>query len=467
MSKILVIEDDNTMREGMCYSLAKEGHEVDSAEDGEEGLSLGKEKNFDLVITDYRLKSINGIELLEAIKNIDPETDVILITAYGTMELAVEAMNKGASDCVSKPLSLEEFRVRINKVLQNRAVREENQRLGEENLYLRKQVDQHYNFGEIIGLSKAMHGIFEQIQKIAPTDSSVLISGESGTGKELVAHSIHKLSLRRDKPFIKINCGALAESLLESELFGHERGAFTNAIRQKRGKFELAHSGSIFLDEIGNVSENVQVKLLRVLQEKEIDRVGSECTKKVNVRIIAATNRNLFESVQRGEFREDLYYRLNVIPLDLPPLRHRKEDIPFLVDHFLRKKGAEMKKPITKISQQAIEALEKYNWPGNIRELENLIERAIVLCDGDEIRLQDLPILLENGGQNMLSLPSENLALNIVLENLEQQLIKRAMEKTDGVKTRAAEMLGIKTSVLYYKLDKYKIEVNGKESLNR
>jgi len=467
MSKILVIEDDNTMREGMCYSLAKEGHEVDSAEDGKEGLSLGKEKNFDLVITDYRLKSMNGIEVLEAIKNIDPETDVILITAYGTMELAVEAMNKGASDCVSKPLSLEEFRVRINNVLQNRAVREENQRLGEENLYLRKQVAQHYNFGEIIGLSKAMQVIFEQIQKIAPTDSSVLISGESGTGKELVAHAVHKLSPRRDKPFIKINCGALAESLLESELFGHEKGAFTNAFRQKRGKFELAHSGSIFLDEIGNVSENVQVKLLRVLQEKEIDRVGSECTKKVNVRIIAATNRNLFESVQRGEFREDLYYRLNVIPLDLPPLRHRKEDIPFLVDHFLRKKGAEMKKPITKISQQAIEALEKYNWPGNIRELENLIERAIVLCDGDEIRLQDFPILLENGGQNMLSLPSENLALNIVLENLEQQLIKRAMEKTDGVKTRAAEMLGIKTSVLYYKLDKYKIEVNGKESLNR
>ena len=467
MSKILVIEDDNTMREGMCYSLAKEGHEVDSAEDGNEGLSLGKEKNFDLVITDYRLKSMNGIEVLEAIKSINPETDVILITAYGTMELAVEAMNKGASDCVSKPLSLEEFRVRINKVLQNKAVREENQRLGEENLYLRKQVAQHYNFGEIIGLSKAMQGIFEQIKKIAPTDSSVLISGESGTGKELVAHSVHKLSPRRDKPFIKVNCGALTESLLESELFGHEKGAFTNAIRHKRGKFELAHNGSIFLDEIGNVSENVQVKLLRVLQEKEIDRVGSECTKKVNVRIIAATNRNLFESVQRGEFREDLYYRLNVIPIDLPPLRHRKEDIPFLVDHFLRKKGAEMKKPVTKISQQAIGTLEKYNWPGNIRELENLIERAIVLCDGDEIQLQDFPLLLENGGQNMLSLPKENLALNIVLENLEQQLIKRAMEKTGGVKTRAAEMLGIKTSVLYYKLDKYKIEVNGKESLNR
>lgn len=281
MSKILVIEDDNTMREGMCYSLAKEGHEVDSAEDGKEGLSLGKEKNFDLVITDYRLKSMNGIEVLEAIKNIDPETDVILITAYGTMELAVEAMNKGASDCVSKPLSLEEFRVRINNVLQNRAVREENQRLGEENLYLRKQVAQHYNFGEIIGLSKAMQVIFEQIQKIAPTDSSVLISGESGTGKELVAHAVHKLSPRRDKPFIKINCGALAESLLESELFGHEKGAFTNAFRQKRGKFELAHSGSIFLDEIGNVSENVQVKLLRVLQEKEIDRVGVSVRKRL------------------------------------------------------------------------------------------------------------------------------------------------------------------------------------------
>jgi len=457
MSKILVIEDDNTMREGMHYCLLKEGHEVDSAEDGKEGISLIKRKGFDLVITDYRLKSMNGIEVLEEVKKINPETDVVLITAYGTMELAVEAMNKGASDCVSKPLSLDEFRSRMKMVLQNRAVRVENRRLGEENIYLRTQIAQQFNFGEMIGQSKAILMIFKQIQKIAPTDSSVLITGESGTGKELVAHSIHNLSPRRDKPFIKVNCSALAESLLESELFGHEKGAFTSAIRQKRGKFELADQGSIFLDEIGNISEGVQAKLLRVLQEKEIDRVGGEQTQKIDVRIITATNRNLFDLVQIGEFREDLYYRLNVIPIDLPPLRHRKDDIPLLVSHFLKKKGAEMKKPISRISEQALEAMQKYNWPGNIRELENLIERAIVLCDGDEILLQDFPVLLGNGGQNILNVPKEDMPLTMVMEDLELQLIKRAMEKAGGVKTKAAEILGMKTSALYYKLEKYNL----------
>ena len=452
-----MIEDDNTMREGICYTLVKEGHDVDSAEDGEEGLSLCKKKDFDLVVTDYRMAPMNGIEVLEAVKKINPETDVVLITAYGNMELAIEAMNTGASDCVSKPISLDEFRVRIKKVLQNRAVRQENQRLGEENLYLREQVAQQYNFGEIIGQSKPMHNMFEQIQKVAPTDSSVLISGESGTGKELVTHAIHNLSLRKDGPFIKVNCGALAESLLESELFGHEKGAFTDAIRRKRGKFELADGGSIFLDEIGNVSENMQVKLLRVIQEKEIDIVGGEQTKKVDVRIIAATNRNLFELVHKGEFREDLYYRLNVIPINLPPLREREEDIPLLVDHFLKKKSAEMKKPVLRISQQALEALQKYDLPGNVRELENLIERALVLCDGDEIQLRDFPILLKNGGQNILNLPEEDLPLDMVLEDLERQLIERAMEKAGGVKTKTADILGIKTSALYYKLEKYKM----------
>jgi len=457
MSKILVIEDDNTMREGMCYSLVKEGHDVDSAKDGEQGLLLCQKKEFDLVITDYRMESMNGIEVLEAVKKINPDAEVVLITAFPTMELAIEAMNKGASDCVTKPIRLEEFRTRIKKVLQNRAVRQENQRLGEENLYLREQVAQQYNFGEIIGESKLMHIIFEQIQKVAPTDSSVLISGESGTGKELVAHAIHNLSKRKEGPFIKVNCGALAESLLESELFGHEKGAFTNAIRRKRGKFELADGGSIFLDEIGDVSESVQVKLLRVIQEKEIDIVGGEQAKRVDVRIIAATNRNLFELVRKSEFREDLFYRLNVIPINLPPLRERKEDIPLLVDHFLKKKSAEMTKPVLRISQQVLEALQKYNWPGNVRELANLIERALVLYDGDEIQLSDFPILLKNGGQNILNLPDGDIPLDTVLESLERQLIERAMEKAGGVKTKTADILGIKTSALYYKLEKYKM----------
>ena len=457
MSKILVIEDDNTIREGICYSLTKMGHEVDSAEDGKDGVLLNQKKNYDLVITDYRMKSMNGIKVLEEIKRMSPETDVVLITAYGTMELAVEAMNKGAADCVSKPLSLEIFRSRIKRVLQNRAIREENKRLGEENVYLREQVAQQYNFGEMIGQSEAIRSIFKQIKKIAPTQSSVLIIGESGTGKELVAHSIHNFSPRKDNPFIKVNCGALAETLLESELFGHEKGSFTNAIRQKRGKFELADKGSIFLDEIGNISEGVQARLLRVLQEKEIDRVGGEQTIQIDVRIIAATNRNLFEAVKQGKFREDLYYRLNVIPLELPPLRERRKDIPLLIEHFLQKKGDEMKKPISKISRQAKEALEKYSWPGNIRELQNLIERALVICDGDEIRMEDFPVLLEHGKQNILTLPKEDLPLNMVLEDLELQLIKRAMEKSGGVKTRAANILGMKTSALYYKLEKYNL----------
>ncbi|MEW5803925.1 MAG: sigma-54 dependent transcriptional regulator [bacterium] len=456
MSKILVIEDDSTMREGMCYSLRREGHEVHSAKDGKEGLLLGKRISFDLVITDYRMEPMSGLEVLDEIKKINPETDVVLITAYGTMELAVQAINRGAADCVSKPLSLEEFRARIRKVLANKAIREENQRLGEENIYLRTQVSQQHNFGRIIGNSKPMQLIFEQIRKIAPTDSSVLITGESGTGKELIAHSVHNLSSRKDRPFIKVNCGALAEGVLESELFGHEKGAFTNAFKQKRGKFELADGGSIFLDEIGDISENVQVKLLRVLQEKEIDRVGSEQTRKIDVRIITATNRNLFELVQKGKFREDLYYRLNVIPLELPPLRHRKDDIPLLVGHFLKKKGTEMKKPISKMSPQALEALREYDWPGNIRELENLMERALVLCDRDEIQLGDFPVFMEKGRQNNL-LGEEDLSLNPSLENLELQLIIRAMEKAGGVKTKAAEILGIKTSALYYKLEKYKL----------
>ena len=457
MSTILVIEDDNTMREGMSYSLVKEGHDVASAKNGEEGLALCQQREFDLVITDYRMEPVTGIEVLEAVKKLTPDIDVVLITAFGSMELAIEAMDKGAADCVTKPIRLEEFRARIKKVLQHRGVRQENQRLGEENLYLRDQVAQQYNFGEIIGQSAPMRDIFAQIRKVAPTDSSVLIAGESGTGKELIAHAIHNLSLRQEGPFIKVNCGALVESLLESELFGHEKGAFTDAIKRKRGKFELADGGSIFLDEVGDVSEGVQVKLLRVLQEKEIDIVGGEQTKRVDVRIIAATNRNLFELVRAGEFREDLYYRLNVIPINLPPLREHKEDIPPLVVHFLQKKSVEVKKLAPEISQEALAALQEYNWPGNVRELENLIERALVLCDGDNIQLNDFPILLKNGEQNMLNLPKEDLPLDLVLDNLERQLIERAMEKSGGVKTKAADILGIKTSALYYKLEKYKL----------
>jgi len=455
MSKILLIEDDETLRDGMSQVLKKAGHQITDVSNGADGVELCREEKFDLVITDYKMQEMNGLEVLDQVKSIDEDTDAILITAYGTIDMAVEAMKKGAADYVTKPFSPSELNVRVEKVLRFREARQDRERLGEENKYLREEIDIQYNFGEIVGNSESMIKVFEKIQKVAQSNSSVLIFGESGTGKELVARAIHFQSERKDKAFVKVNCGVLAEGVLESELFGHERGSFTGAMRRRRGRFELADKGTIFLDEIGDVPLATQVKLLRVLQEKEFERVGGEETVTVNVRVLTATNKNLMAMIESGEFREDLYYRLNIIPLELPPLRDRLEDIPILVEHFLRKKSSELNKKQTRVNPDAMQELMNYYWPGNVRELENVIERAVVLCENEEIGLNDLPILLGDPSRTTLRLIKDDLPLVEALEDLERQLIARALEKAKGVKTEAARILGLKTSALYYKLEKY------------
>jgi two-component system response regulator HydG len=454
--KILVIEDDDTMREGLVRTLKRMGHTVAEADNGTQGSALLESGPFDLVIADYKLEGMNGLELIEKAKAIDPGLDVILITAFGTIDIAVEAIKKGATDFIAKPFALDEFRHRVEQALHSRSLRRDNVQLKEENLLLRLELEDVARPREINSQSPKMKEIFDTIAKIAPTTSTVLIFGESGTGKELVARAIHQQSHRKGEPFVKVNCGALAEGVLDSELFGHEKGAFTDAIRRKMGRFELANGGTIFLDEIGEIALSTQVKLLRVLQEKEFERVGGEETLRVDVRVIAATNRDLLSMVKDGRFREDLYYRLHVIPVHLPALRERKEDIPLLARCFVEKTRKEMNLPPIEISEKAMARLEEYLWPGNIRELENVIERAVVLCDGKRVEAKDLP-LLSNDADVHLRLPSQDMPLDAALENLEKQLIESALEKAGGTKTQAAKILGIKTSTLYYKLEKYNL----------
>jgi two-component system response regulator HydG len=459
LAKILIIEDNDTMREAMAAIIGKMGQEFDSAKNGLDGLQFFEKNAYDLVVTDYKMEGMDGLEVLKQVKEKYPSTEVLIITAYGTIELAVEAMKLGAVDFITKPFSHEEFKLKIERILQRIREKKEFARLSDENIYLRDELEEQFNYGEIIGKSKPMQEVYRTLEKVAPTDSSVLIYGESGTGKELIARAIHKLSPRKDKPFIRVNCGALVETLLESELFGHEKGAFTGAMKRKKGRFELAHQGSIFLDEIGDISANMQLKLLRVLQEKEFERVGSEETIQVDVRIMAATNKNLSELVQHGKFREDLYYRLHIIPIYLPPLRERNEDIPLLVNHFLKKLTNELNKPAKQISDSAMEKLLSYHWPGNIRELENVLERAVVLCDREFIDIKDLPLLNSTTSEKLPSdiLDRFRLNLNDTLSTIEKQLIERAMNETAGNKSQAAKLLGIQTSLLYYKLEKFGI----------
>ncbi len=453
-ANILIVEDNDTMREGMARVIEKLGHHTDEAADGEQALSRFGTNRFHLLITDYKLPGMDGISLLQKVKQISPETEVLVITAYGTIELAVEAVQKGAADFITKPFSPDELTLKVNKLLERIREREELNRIAEENVYLRDQFDGQFNYGEIVGNSPAMKEVYRTIEKVAKGDSSVIIYGESGTGKELVARAIHKASLRRERALIRVNCGALAEGVLESELFGHERGAFTGALRRKKGRFELAHRGSIFLDEIGDIPLATQVKLLRVLQEKEFERVGGEETLEVDVRVIAATNKNLKEEIAKGRFREDLYYRLHIIPIYLPPLRERKEDLPLLTEHFIKRNRSELNLPRLSIDSGAAAKLACYSWPGNVRELENVLERAAVLCDEQQIRAKDLPLFMEKGASPEL-IAGSSLDLNRTLESVEKQLIEKALEQARGIKTEAARLLGVKTSALYYKLEKY------------
>ena len=458
MSRILIIDDNETLGSGVVLMVERMGHEGAAVTSGPEGLARLAEQSFDLVITDYRMDDMDGQQVLEAVKARAPETDVMMMTAYGSIELAVEAMKCGAIDFITKPFPHDGLRLKIEKVLEYRAARRDRERLGEQNRYLREEIDGRYNFGEIIGESEQIHKVLAAVQKVAVTDSSVLVYGESGTGKELVARAVHYQSNRREGSFVKVNCGALPTELVESELFGHEKGAFTSAVKQKKGKFELAAGGTIFLDEIGDVPLETQVKLLRVLQEKQFDRVGGEQTLDADVRVVAATNRPLKQMVAEGTFREDLYYRLEVIPLRLPPLRERREDIRLLVDHFMVKKCGEMNIPLRRLSDEALKGLVRYPWPGNVRELENVIERTIVLADGEKIDYHDLPLTFDEAGRDDQAVAPGAMPLNERLDEIEREMIAQAMQETNHVKTKAASLLGIKTSALYYKLDKYGLE---------
>ncbi len=449
--RVVIVEDNATMRLGMEETLRRAGYQVTAFSNGPEALKHLEKQPVSIVITDLKMEPLDGLAVLEQVKARWPESEVILISAYGTVETAVKAMQMGAADFLTKPFSPEELRVRVRKVQQGIQQRQALAKLSDENRLLQEELGAPYR--GIIGRSASMQEIYRLIERVAREDSTVLIEGESGTGKELVARAIHRRSPRREKPFIRVNCGALNDNLLESELFGHEKGAFTGAIRRKRGRFELADGGTLFLDEIGDVSPAMQIKLLRVLQEQEFERVGGEETIRVNVRIIAATNRNLRELIARGEFREDLYYRLSVIPVQLPPLRERREDIPLLVNHFLERLCQERNHSKPEISPEGMELLQNYSWPGNIRELENVLERLLVISPDN--RFSPELIARHLGNIQNTTVNYQHLPLDEALHTFEKNLLLHALKKAGGIKNRAAKLLGIRTSTLYYKLEKY------------
>jgi two-component system NtrC family response regulator len=453
METILIVDDEKNYLVILEALLAPEGYEIITEDNAVNALRLVREADLDLVITDMRMPGMNGMEFLEEAKKIDPELPVIMMTAYGTIEKAVEAMKKRAYDYITKPFRNEELKLTVKKAL-------EFYRLKKENRLLSDALSDRYKYGNIIGKSQPMLKIYEMIGKVAPSKASVMITGPSGTGKELIAKAIHYNSPRKNRPFISINCGALTETLLESELFGHERGAFTGAVSMKKGRFELADGGTLFLDEVGEMSPSLQVKLLRVLQEMEFERVGGTKTIKVDVRILAASNRRLKEDVDKGIFREDLFYRLNVVHIEVPPLKERVEDIPFLVAHFVQKFRSSNKKKI-ELAPEVWKALYSYPWPGNIRELENTIERTVVLDSGGLIGLQDLPEEI-SGRQGELEIdrfiPLE-APLQKTLEQIEESLIRRALKRCNNVQSHAAETLSITKSLIQHKMKKYNITV--------
>ncbi|MBN2009226.1 sigma-54-dependent Fis family transcriptional regulator [candidate division KSB1 bacterium] len=451
---ILIADDESNILELLKGILENKEFQVSTAPNGEEALKVIRKKSIDIALTDlYMPGGIEGIELLQEIKKIKPETQIIVITGYGTIDSAVGAMKIGAYEYITKPINYDHMFLIIDRILQLKQLQDHNKNL-------QQQLESRFKFEQIIGKSPKLQSIFGLIRDVAGTASTVLIRGENGTGKELIANAIYKLSKRCDKPIIRVNCAVFAEQLLESELFGHVKGAYTGAIRDRKGRFELAHNGTLFLDEIGEISQSMQVKLLRVLQEGEFERVGSTDTLKVNVRIIAATNKNLEEAIKKGEFRKDLYYRLNVIPLEIPPLRQRLDDIPLLVDHFIAKYNADNNKSIKGITQDALSVLLQYDWPGNVRELENLIERAVVLTKSDYIEKDKVSHL--NGSSDFQS-PTQMLKLMPlpeVMDNLEKELIENAYIQSNYNQTYTAEALGIHRSTLLSKMSKYGI--NGK-----
>lgn len=454
MSEILVVDDEQSMRDFLAIMLKKEGHEVVTAMNGSDAIKAIQSEIFDLVITDIKMPGTDGLEVLKTIKEISPETVVIMVTAFATAETAVEAMKLGAYDYIIKPFKVDELKLVINNSLEKRFLRKEN-------ILLKREIESRAGFENFIGKSAPMLKVFALIRQVADTNSTVLITGESGTGKELVAKAVHFNSPRKKGPIVTVNCGALPETLLESELFGYMKGAFTGATSNKQGLFEAAHGGSIFLDEISATTPGLQIKLLRVLQEREFMRVGGTTPIKVDVHVIAASNKDLLTEVARGAFREDLYYRLNVIPIHLPPLRERKEDIPLLVDFFLKKGSRkEGDRLWTKtIDPEAMKALMNYRWPGNVRELENMIERLAIMTPGGTIHTDIIPDAVKDAhpclSLSTVDIPDEGLDLETLLETAERTYLRKALEKTGGAKTEAAKLLGLTFRSFRHRLQKY------------
>jgi len=453
--KILVIDDDESGREALALLLQSVGYMVVSTSNGEDALDIIAGEQFQIIVSDLFLPDKSGFDVMHSVRNVSPSTEVIVVTGHASAQTAVRAMKEGAFDYITKPIDFDELKIVILKAL-------EKQQLLSENVYLRKQLQGRFDFSNIIGNSPAMQFVFERMRRIVKTDSTVLITGESGTGKELVARAIHYNGSRKERPFIAVNCGAIPESLLESELFGHVKGAFTGAITDKTGKFEAANLGTIFLDEIGTMPLHLQNKLLRVLQEQEVERVGSNKPVKLNVRVVSATNNDLETMVSKGLFREDLFYRLNVIPLHLPPLRDRQQDIMRLAGYFLEKYCKLMGRPLMTVSRQVLEVLEKYSWPGNVRELENLVERIIALSDGTVISCDDLPAGIVRGKQNSfgvrIDLDETGVDMVATLAEIERTLIIQALKLSGGNRTRASMLLGINRTTMVEKIKRQKIE---------
>lgn len=450
--KVLIIDDDISLRRVLEYNLQEEGYDVFTASDGTAGLETFDRQQPDLVITDLKMPGMNGFQVLEAIKERSPETLVMVITAFGAVETAVEAMKLGAYDYITKPFNRDELKLTVKKALQLRGLSDENQRL-------REELTDRAEFRSIVGISRGMEQVFQVVRKVADTEATVLITGESGTGKELVAKAVHSLSSRRNGPFIPVNCAAIPRDLLESELFGHVKGAFTGAIRDKAGKFQLAAGGTIFLDEVGDLPIDLQPKLLRALQERVVEPVGGDQPHKLDVRVIAATNIEVEKAIAAGTFREDLYYRLSVIPVHLPPLCRRKEDIPLLVRHFTAKHGGEQ----VSFCPDAMKTLQDYQWPGNVRELENTVERLLIMRNGDTIGVGDLPDKIREGRraehiERIINLPDEGYSL----EQLEREIVVEALERNSWNQTAAARFLRIPRHTLIYRMEKYNIHIQEK-----
>lgn len=445
---ILLIDDDESLRKVISHNLTSEGYRVALASGGREGLDLFKKGEFDLVVTDLKMPDFDGMEVLREVKRLNRDALVIMITAYGTIEKAVEALKAGAYDYITKPFNRDELKIAVEKALQVKS-------LEEENLKLKSELNDKFKFDNIIGVSSKMADVLQIIKRVSKTDSTVLLLGESGTGKELIARAIHCNSSRNDKPFVIVNCAAIPEDLMESELFGYQKGSFTGAIENKAGKFEHANGGTIFLDEIGDLKLELQAKLLRVLQEKTIDKVGRADVIEVDVRVIAATNQNLPKLIEEGAFREDLYYRLSVIPVKIPSLRERKDDISLLIEHFLKV----LKAPLNvKFSHETIKVMENYSWRGNVRELGNVIERALVLRKGDIISPDDLPEEVRFSsaitGSLILELPEQGISL----EDVERELLIKALEKNNWNQSKTASFLSITRATLIYRIEKYNLK---------